>query len=143
MFTSGLNKDTTNVIGLINPCHKPNQKPAAPGSVPASSFGPAAHAASSHSAPTSGTAYLAPGRWMPSRFMAITHSLGGFDHPRTGPDPKSDRHHLGTEGHSFEPYASAHTQDQGRKQRECHSPSRRNANPRQPGSSSPLITSAA
>src|SRR5215213_2374656 len=139
MFTSGLNNDTTNVIGLINPCHKPNQKPAASGSVPASSFGPAAHAASSHSAPTSGTAYLAPGWWMPSRFMAITRSLGGFDLPRTGPDPKSDPTTLVLKV-ILEPYASAHTQDQGRKQRECHSPSRRNANPRQPGSSSPLIT---
>jgi hypothetical protein len=49
-----------NVIGLINPCHKPNQKPAGSGPVSTSSFGPAAQAANSNAVPVSSNAHLAP-----------------------------------------------------------------------------------
>jgi hypothetical protein len=140
MFTSGLNKDTTNVIGLINPCHKPNQKPAASGSVPASSFGPAAHAASSNSAPMSGTACMAPGRWMPSRFMALTHSLGDLDLPRTGPDPKT-RSPLPWHLKVILCATRLSRKDKRRKQRGCHSPSRAmriRASPAPPDHRSPV-----
>jgi len=40
MFTFVVNNDTMKVIGLINPCHEPSQKPAASGPVSTSSFGP-------------------------------------------------------------------------------------------------------
>jgi hypothetical protein len=46
------------VIGLINPCHKPNQKPAGSGPVSTSSFGPAAQAANSNAVPVSSNAHL-------------------------------------------------------------------------------------
>src|SRR5215213_9119805 len=87
MPTFALNKDTTKVIGLINPCHKPNQKPAASGLVLVSSLGPAAHAASSSSAPMSSTAYLAPDRIRSSLFMTLAFSLGRCDCLSTGHHP--------------------------------------------------------
>src|SRR5215207_5335192 len=87
MPTFALNKDTTKVIGLINPCHKPNQKPAASGLVLVSSFGPAAHAASSSSAPMSSTAYLAPDRIRSSLSMTLAFSLGRCDRLSTGHHP--------------------------------------------------------
>src|SRR6187551_1652665 len=60
MFTFVVNNDTMKVIGLIKPCHKPNQKPAGSGPVSTSSFGPAAQAASSSAVPLSSNAHLAP-----------------------------------------------------------------------------------
>src|SRR5512132_908112 len=60
MFTFVVNNDTMKVIGLINPCHKPSQKPAGSGPVSTSSFGPAAQAASSSAVPESSKAHLAP-----------------------------------------------------------------------------------
>src|SRR5512132_294880 len=60
MFTFVVNNDTMKVIGLINPCHKPNQKPAGSGPVSTSSFGPAAQAANSNAVPVSSNAHLAP-----------------------------------------------------------------------------------
>src|SRR5215204_217388 len=89
MPTFALNKDTTKVIGLINPCHKPNQKPAASGLVLVSSLGPAAHAASSSSAPMSSTAYLAPDRIRSSLFMSLAFSLGRCDCLSTGHHPSA------------------------------------------------------
>jgi hypothetical protein len=53
MVTFVVNNDTMKVIGLINPCHKPSQKPAGSGPVSTSSFGPAAHAASRSAVPES------------------------------------------------------------------------------------------
>jgi hypothetical protein len=55
-----VNNDMMNVIGLINPCHKPNQKPAGSGPVSTSSFGPAAQAANSNAVQVSGNAHLTP-----------------------------------------------------------------------------------
>src|SRR4249920_2625059 len=60
MFTFRVNSDTMKVIGLINPCHRPNQKPAGSGPVSTSSFGPAAHAANSSAVPASSKPHFAP-----------------------------------------------------------------------------------
>src|SRR5918994_500103 len=84
MLTFELNKDTTKVIGLIKPCHKPNQKPAASGSLLVSSLGPAAHAASSSSAPMISTQNLAPDRIRLSLFMTLAFSLVRCDCLSTG-----------------------------------------------------------
>ena len=59
MFTFVVNNDTMKVIGLINPCHKPSQKPAGSGPVSTSSFGPAAQAASRSAVPESSKTHLA------------------------------------------------------------------------------------
>jgi hypothetical protein len=59
MFTFVVNKDTMKVIGLIKPCHRPDQKPAGSGPVSTSSFGPAAQAAKSSATPVRSNAHLA------------------------------------------------------------------------------------
>jgi hypothetical protein len=43
MFTSEVNNEIRNVIGLIRLCHRPSQKPAGSGPVSTISFRPAAH----------------------------------------------------------------------------------------------------
>ena len=60
MFTFVVNNDTMKVIGLINPCYRPNQKPAGSGPVSTSSFGPAAQAPNSSNVPIRSNADITP-----------------------------------------------------------------------------------